>query len=267
MDHSVKNQTNFEIEGVGTPTSSVLHRSGQEVILTSPSNLKPGTYKVTVHHVSDLDGTPIDTLRNSATFQVEAQEKAPYLVTATLVGQNRLLLEFNEPMDAITVSRVENYVIEPNINVAEASLSSEDPKIVILQIDPSSPIGPFGIDYFITVRNVKSQQGVTIKFGQGDTAALIFSSPDLAHVFAYPNPFRGNSGHEYVTIAGLTREATVKILDVSGRLLRTLQETDGNGGVQWNLKDEAGNLVASGIYIFYVVGAGKKAVGKLAVVR
>jgi hypothetical protein len=50
---------------------------------------------------------------------------------------------------------------------------------------------------------------------------------------------------------GPTREATVRILDVSGRLLPTLQETDGNGGVQWDLRDESG----------------KKAVGKLAVVR
>jgi subtilisin family serine protease/methionine-rich copper-binding protein CopC len=267
MDRSVKNQTNFEIEGVGTPTSAVVHRSGQEVILTSPASLEPGTYKVTVQNVSDLDGTPVDTLRDSATFRVEAQEKAPYLVNATLVGQNQLLLEFNEPMDAMSVSRVENYVIEPNISVAEASLSSEDPKIVILQIASSSPIGPFGIDYFITVRNVKSQQGVAIKFGQGDTAALIFSSPDLSHVFAYPNPYRGDSGRDYVTIAGLTRQATVKILDVSGRILRTLQETDGNGGVQWDLRDESGNPVASGIYVFYVVGEGKRAVGKLAVVR
>ncbi|MFQ6115029.1 MAG: FG-GAP-like repeat-containing protein [bacterium] len=267
MDNSVKNQTNFEIEGVGTPTSSIIHRSGKEVILTSPTNLELGTYKVIASDVSDLDGTPIDTLRNSATFQVTAQEKAPYLVKATLVGQNQLFLEFNEPMDIISASHVENYIIEPNKKVAEARLSREDPKIVILQMDPTSPIGPFGIDYFITVRNVKSQQGVAIKFGQGDTAALIFSSPDLSHVFAYPNPYRSNSGQEYITIAGLTHEATVKILDASGRLLRTLQETDGNGGVQWDLKDESERIVPSGIYIFYVVGGEKKAVGKLAVIR
>ncbi len=70
-----------------------------------------------------------------------------------------------------------------------------------------------------------------------------------------------------MTIAGLTRTATVRILDASGRLLRTLQETDGNGGVQWDLKDENGNPVPSGIYIFYVVDEGEKGTGKLAIVR
>jgi flagellar hook assembly protein FlgD len=108
---------------------------------------------------------------------------------------------------------------------------------------------------------------VAIAFGQGDSAALIFSSPDLKDIFAYPNPYRSDSGQGWVTIAGLTRTATVRILDASGRLLRTLQETDGNGGVQWDLKDESGAAVASGIYIFYVVGEEAKGKGKLAVVR
>ena len=106
-----------------------------------------------------------------------------------------------------------------------------------------------------------------IRFGQGDTAALIFSSPDLSNIFAYPNPYRSDSGQDFVTIAGLTSEAKVRIMTTSGRVIRTLEETDGNGGVTWDLKDESGSQVSSGVYIFYVVGQGKKATGKLAVVR
>ncbi|MFQ5770033.1 MAG: FG-GAP-like repeat-containing protein, partial [bacterium] len=267
MNHSVKNQTNFDIEKVGSPTSAIVHRSGQEIILTSPSPLAPGHYKISAKNVSDLAGTPIDTLRNSAIFQVTSQPKAPYLVNATLIAQNQLRLEFSQAMDAASVSHVENYVIKPDVKVAEARLNSQEPEIVTLQIDPGSPIGPFGIEYFITVRNVKSQQGLTIKFGLGDTIALIFSSPDLSHVFAYPNPYRSNSRQDFVTIAGLTREATIKILDASGRFIRSLQETDGDGGVKWDLRDESQNLVPSGVYIFYVVGKGHTAMGKLAVVK
>ncbi len=267
MNHSVTNQTNFEIENVGTPTSSILSRSGKEVIITSPLNLIPGSYKVAANDVSDVDGTPIDTMRNAATFQVATPQKAPYLVSATLEGKNQLRLEFSQSMAAASAAQIENYRIEPNIRVAEARLSTEDSKMVILKIDSSSPIGPYGVEYFVTVSNIASQAGLAIRFGQGDTAALVFSSSDLSNVFAYPNPYRRDSSQEYVTIAGLTREATVRILDVSGRLIRTLQETDGNGGIQWDLKDESENFVPSGIYIFYVVGEGDKATGKLAVVN
>jgi subtilisin family serine protease len=267
MDNSIKNQNNYEIENIGTPTSAIVHRSGKEVMLSFASLLTPGSYRVTVRSVGDLDGTPIDTLRNSAAFDVTEQAKAPYLVKAELAGENQLRLEFNEAMDAASVANIENYIIEPDIKVSAASLSGEDSKLVILQIAVSSPIGPFGINYLITVRNVKSARGFAIQFGQGDSAALIFSSPTLEQVFAYPNPYRSSSGRNCVIIAGLTREATVRILDASGRLLRTLKETDGNGGIEWDVKDDSGNLVPSGIYIFYVVNNKQKKFGKLAVIR
>jgi hypothetical protein len=249
------------------PISAISHRGGKEIILTAGQDLSPGIYRLTVKNVADRNGTPIDTMRNSASVEVVAVATAPYLISATLSGDDQLLLEFNEAMDAASVSQVTNYTIQPNVGVVSATLNGEDSKLVMLQISPSSPIGPFGIDYVITVRNVKNQRGAAIRFGQGDSAALIFSSPDLKEIFAYPNPYRSNSGQDFITIAGLTRTATIRILDASGRLLRTLQETDGNGGVQWDLKDEKGNAVASGIYIFYVVGEGEEAKGKLAVLR
>ncbi len=267
MAAAARNPNNYEIANVGAPVSAISHRAGKEFILTSPQNLTPGNYRLIVKNVADADGTPLDTTRNFADFEVIEQPTAPYLIRAALAGANQLLLKFNEAMNAASVSEISNYTIEPNVQIVSANLSSEDPKLVVLQISSASPIGPFGIDYLITVRNVKNQRDVTIRFGHGDSAALIFSRPDLKEIFAYPNPYRSNSGQDFVTIAGLTRTATVRILDASGRLLRTLQETDGNGGVQWDLKDEKGNAVPSGIYVFYVVGEGEKGKGKLAVVR
>lgn len=267
MDNSVTNQTNFEIVGIGTPGSSVSHKAGKEVILTSPVILDPGNYTIIVRNVRDLDGTPIDTTRNSVSFTATARENAPYLVSATLLQANQLSLEFNEALDDNSASEPGNYLIEPNVKISRAELLSQKGTTVILTIDPASPIGPFGVNYFITVRNVQSKKGVPIKFGQGDTAALIFSSPDLANIFAYPNPYRSDSGQDFVTIAGLTSEAKVRIMTSSGRVIRTLEESDGNGGVTWDLKDESGSQVSSGVYIFFAVGEGKKGSGKLAVVR
>ncbi|MFQ5651344.1 MAG: S8 family serine peptidase [bacterium] len=267
MNSSVKNQTHYEIGGLGAPSSAVLHRSGQEVILTLPASLAPGSYPVTAREVADLDGTPIDTSRSSATFEVASQPAAPYLVRATLENETELRLEFSEAMEAQSTSQVSNYRFEPEVRVVAATPLLTAPEIVLLEIDPTAAIGPFGTEYFLRVRNVRSQQGETIQFGRGDTAALIFSSQELSHVFAFPNPYRVDSGQGFVTIAGLTSQAMVRILDMSGRQVRTLKETDGNGGIEWDLRDEDGALVASGIYVFYVTGGGKTATGKVAVVR
>lgn len=267
MNASVKDQTNFDISGIGTPTSAILHRSGKETILTSAQALPPGAYTVFARNVFDLHGTPIDTLRNTAAFQVVASATAPYLVRAELQGQNRLRLTFNVAMDPPSISDPDNYKLEPEVAVQSAFLRSEDPAVAIVQLDSGAPIGPFGKDYVIRVQNVQSQDGLTIRFGEGDSAALIASSPDLSNVFVYPNPYRADSAQDFVTIAGLTAQATVRILDTSGRLLRTLEETDGNGGIEWDLRDEDGELVASGVYVFYVTGEGGEKTGKFAVVR
>ncbi|NIR68767.1 S8 family serine peptidase, partial [candidate division KSB1 bacterium] len=165
MDSSVKNQTNFEIESVGTPVSSIVNRLGQEVILTSPTELSPGAYRIVARNVFDLDGTPIDSTGNFAEFQVLAQARAPYLVRADLVSQNELRLEFNVTLDFASASRLENYSVEPDVQIATATLSPENPQFVLLRLDSESPIGPFGIEYVITIRNVQSQDGTPIKAG------------------------------------------------------------------------------------------------------
>lgn len=267
MARSVQNQTNFEISSLGTPLSSIYHRSGRDVILRSPRQPEPGTYTVTVGNVSDLDGTPLDTLGNAAEFVVEPFTSPPYLVTAVLLNDDLLQLQFDTALDPVTATHPQNYTIAPEIQVRSAELQSNEPNVVNLRLDSGLPLTPLGVDYVVTVRNVANEQGVTIQPGIGDAAAFVLSRTDLSNVFAYPNPYRGDSGQAYVTIAGLTPEATVRILDANGRLVRTLHETDGNGGIQWDLKDDAGNSVASGIYIFYVTAEGDKAMGKVAVVR
>jgi len=67
--------------------------------------------------------------------------------------------------------------------------------------------------------------------------------------------------------ANLTKQATIKILTFSGQLIRTLEESDGNGGVRWDLRNERGELVASGIYIYYVSINSESKTGKLAIIR
>lgn len=68
------------------------------------------------------------------------------------------------------------------------------------------------------------------------------------NVKVYPNPvrprFRGN-----VVIEGLVNNATLKITDVSGKLVITLQA---NGGTAtWNQRDINGSRVSTGVYLLF----------------
>ena len=90
---------------------------------------------------------------------------------------------------------------------------------------------------------------------------------DFSALRVYPSPWRSDlhGGHP-ITFDGLTANTTVKIFTVSGHWVRTLGP--GNGVLAWDLKNDSGDLVASGLY-FYLLSndQGQKGRGKFAIIR
>jgi hypothetical protein len=77
-----------------------------------------------------------------------------------------------------------------------------------------------------------------------------------AHVV--PNPYRGHEawdppgGHE-IHFVGLPQQARIRIFTVAGDFVRELKHSDPINDYEiWDLKSGAGNLVASGIYIYRI---------------
>ncbi|MEW6609571.1 MAG: carboxypeptidase-like regulatory domain-containing protein, partial [bacterium] len=89
---------------------------------------------------------------------------------------------------------------------------------------------------------------------------------NLDKVYCYPNPTR-----DEITFAKLTKDFRVKIFNIAGELVYGEREHTADGSAQWTWKciNNAGEKVASGIYIYIlqdpVSGSMKR--GKLGVVR
>jgi streptogramin lyase len=84
-----------------------------------------------------------------------------------------------------------------------------------------------------------------------------------ATVYPYPNPFVVQTGVEALLQFKISQRADVRIYTVAGELVRT---TDVNKG--WDGRNDAGELVASGIYIYYLLGEDKSQhTGKIFVLR
>ncbi|TBR21280.1 T9SS type A sorting domain-containing protein [bacterium] len=118
-----------------------------------------------------------------------------------------------------------------------------------------------------------------VELGEGETREVVFVFDPLpeASVFAFPNPARSKTTFRFVSaLPGL--EAQVTVFDIAGTLVK---EIPGSafvakaGGVyhaDWDLTNEDGESVASGVYLFMVKvkgnnGQSGKVVKKLAVVR
>ena len=91
----------------------------------------------------------------------------------------------------------------------------------------------------------------------------------------FPNPYYGinteeiNKYNRFVTFTHLPEQAKVRIFNLAGVLVRTLDKEDPGQFLRWNLANEDGLPVASGLYIAYIelpeLGATK--ILKLAIVQ
>lgn len=99
-----------------------------------------------------------------------------------------------------------------------------------------------------------------------------FTQPreDLKQLDGFPNPFViGEEGKRFV-INNLAALSAVKIFSIDGRLMREFKPEEVPGAqVVWDGKDDNGEYVPSGVYLFvaFIEETGTSAVGKVAVVR
>jgi hypothetical protein len=102
---------------------------------------------------------------------------------------------------------------------------------------------------------------------QAASATITLVAADLAGVKVYPNPWRGDKhATKNVAFANLPGSCSVKIYTVSGHLTKDLGTV--NGKAIWDLTNESGDKVASGVYVYLIKdGDGNKVRGKIGVIR
>lgn len=91
---------------------------------------------------------------------------------------------------------------------------------------------------------------------------------DLQEVFVYPNPVRVVLGHKTVTFENLTNNVIIRIVKINGDIVREINVTDTNGVADWDLTNDQGQRVGSGVYLYVITNEqGQKAKGKIAIIR
>ncbi|MGB5288793.1 MAG: hypothetical protein WBN42_09910, partial [Ignavibacteriaceae bacterium] len=85
-------------------------------------------------------------------------------------------------------------------------------------------------------------------------------------------PIQPSSGQS-LTFANIPRFAQITIWTINGNKIGELEESDGNGGITYNLVDLNGNQLSSGIYVYRIVmldesnNEKEEKLGKFAVIR
>jgi hypothetical protein len=91
---------------------------------------------------------------------------------------------------------------------------------------------------------------------------------DLDNVVIYPNPYRSDIKPEKeVSFDRVPAQATIRLYDISGQLVKTIKKDSQVPWVRWDLKNESGSHVASGVYIYIIRANGQERRGKIAILQ
>ena len=118
--------------------------------------------------------------------------------------------------------------------------------------DKARVIEKNALNSFNPVYSFNTDEIVAIK-GDADIAL-----DAMDKIKAVPNPYYGYSSYETnqldnrVKITNLPGEATIKIFTVGGTLVRTLKKDDNMTSIDWDLKNDFGIPIASGLYVIHV---------------
>ncbi len=154
-------------------------------------------------------------------------------------------------------------------------VSSDNLNLMVLQdqIPPammSLDLGPYGLPggAYLYVKAVGKPSLLNhlsnfVEYSSAVTAA----PPDLSAVRVFPNPWRSDK-HEGqpITFDNLPAQSTLKIFTLSGHRVRALPTS--SLFLTWDLKNDSGEKVASGLYIYLITtDGGQKSTGKIAVIK
>lgn len=82
-----------------------------------------------------------------------------------------------------------------------------------------------------------------------------------------PNPYTAGLGQNQIIFNDLDASCTIKIYTLSGELVRTIVESDGDGQAVWDTKNEAGDALESGTYQYLIENSGRQKKGKIVIIR
>jgi|GEM_PF-2675269 len=96
--------------------------------------------------------------------------------------------------------------------------------------------------------------------------AVDYGAAPRGNARMYPNPFRPDGANRARLLPeGLANDATLSILDASGRVRRRLSLQEAEAG--WDGRDSMGEAVDSGVYLLLITSSGGSSEGKIAVIR
>ena len=175
----------------------------------------------------------------------------------------QLQLVSSNPLRATSSSSITASFFDENTNqIIPVSLASPGGFQVKFQAFPSSPVQaqltitpstPFPAGTWIVYAYLRDASGNVDTLQQCFTVSNVNG---IEEVMNYPNPFKETTDFTFILKSDAPANIKIVVYTIAGRKIRTLTPTATHAGfnaVEWDGRDERGNEVANGTYLYRVV--------------
>ncbi|MCX8105339.1 MAG: S8 family serine peptidase [Ignavibacterium album] len=269
---TIENLKAFEVMNFGFP-NSISPADQFSYLLTFNSELPSGFNRLIVNGLRDFYNSPIQSDTIEFNVMILPVQEEFFVSSSTIINPYKVSFTFNLPVDEGTALNKNNYAFSPENRINSISVQGN---IVTLDLTGGNPIGSVGREYVVQINNLKSSPSsgnIPIRTGAGSYILLTGVSNDLSNVYVYPNPVRIGDTSTRITFANLTNRVKINILSLSGNPIQEIISNTDNGGISYDLTDEKGEKIPSGIYIYRIVSLDEsrnetqEVFGKFAVIR
>ena len=224
------------------------------------------TYKIRPVHVS---GQPLEIDSSEVRITPGRAPDAPVGLTATR-NEDQIILNWTK-----STRDINRYLIYRNHTghppwTQIASVPPGDSTFIDRDVYP-------GLRYFyaITATNPSGGEGKLSQIVDVTIPEEISAAPEsnLDKVIFVPNPYRLNEGANPMEFRNLPHRATIRIYNSTGNLIKQIDHRNNTSIQRWNGRNEAGEQISAGIYVYHIEALrfgqrGKNSViGKFAVIR
>jgi len=114
-----------------------------------------------------------------------------------------------------------------------------------------------------------SGRSITVHIDKPGKYVLVLplNIPKKLDVAAFPNPYKPSKhGNKGITFTNLRQGDRIRLYTITGEMIYDAK-VSADGNFVWNVQNNSGNKIASGVYVYYIESRGSKIKGKVAVER
>jgi subtilisin family serine protease len=205
-------------------------------------------------------GVPLHPASQTIPVHFVEELKAPYIRSISWQNKNELKIEFNEAMIMDSIE-MRNFVVMPTGSATVIAVENETSMIVGFSketyLRASGKASYLRLDGMVSTKNIRLAD---------DTKVRLFTNViGIEDVYIYPQPVKPQNNE--VVFANIPEFSEIYIYNLNGRLVKQLTSESSYGGIIWDLKDNNGSMVSSGIYFYNLRWNDKSKQGKIAVIR